>query len=178
MHHPFNDTKHVVQSYTSFVNIYCNSKTIINNALLYSDHIPILLHYLSCVNQVFSKYRLSFKLIKCVSFYLVLSMWDIIWQLVVTVRHNPSFNSLIIGLFHLIVYLFSPSLSYLLSTEIMSHGLNCLLNHFVVFNVYITVKCFQYLFFHPRSSNYSNSAKTTSLHYLFSSDILVQNHPF
>ena len=76
-------------------------------------------------------------------------MWDTIWQLVVTVRHNPSFNSLIIGLFHLIVYLFSPSLSYLLSTEIMSHGFNCLLNHFVVFNVYITVKCFQYLFSPP-----------------------------
>ena len=31
---------------------------------LYSNHIPTLLHYFSCVSQVFTKYRLSFKLSK------------------------------------------------------------------------------------------------------------------
>ena len=61
----FNDIKHVVQFYTPLVNIYCNSKTIIDDILLYSNHIPILLHFFSCVVQVFTKYRLSFQLNQC-----------------------------------------------------------------------------------------------------------------
>ena len=32
-----------------------------DNTLLYSNHIPILLHYFSSAIQVFTKYRLSFK---------------------------------------------------------------------------------------------------------------------
>ena len=51
----FNDTNHIVQSDTYLVNIYCNSKIIIDDTLLYSSHISILLHYFSCVVQVFTK---------------------------------------------------------------------------------------------------------------------------
>ena len=61
----FNDIKHVVQFYTPLVNIYCNSKTIIDDILLYSNHILTLLHFFSCVVQVFTKYRFSFKLNQC-----------------------------------------------------------------------------------------------------------------
>ena len=67
--HSFNDTDHVVQSGTFFANIYCNSKTIIDDTLIYSNHIPILLHYFTCVAQVFTKYRLPFKLSKCDFFF-------------------------------------------------------------------------------------------------------------
>ena len=47
------------------------------------------------------------------------------------------------------VYLFSPSLGYELYTGIMSHGLNRILNNFVVFNVYITVKVLPILAWSP-----------------------------
>ena len=60
----FNNTKHIVISDHSLTNTFCNSKTIIDDILLYSKHIPTLLHYFSCVTQVFTKYRLSFKLSK------------------------------------------------------------------------------------------------------------------
>ena len=116
--------------------------------------------------------------VNVLSFYLVSNMSDTIWQLVVTAWHNLSFISSKIGLFHLMVYLFSPSLEYVISTGIMSHGLNQILNHFVVFNVYITVKICQYLLGRHRSSTYSNNSKTTSLHHLFSSDMIVQIRPF
>ena len=58
----FNDTKHIIKSDTYLVNVYCNSKTIIDDTLIYSKHIPILLHYFVCVTQVFANYRLSFKM--------------------------------------------------------------------------------------------------------------------
>ena len=61
----FNDTNHIVKSDTSLANIFCNSKTIIDNTLLYFNPILILLHYFSCVAQFFSKYILYFKLIEC-----------------------------------------------------------------------------------------------------------------
>ena len=59
-----NKKKHMIQSDISLTNIYCNNKTGIDDTLLYSNHIPILLHYLSYVTQVFNKYRFYFKLIK------------------------------------------------------------------------------------------------------------------
>ena len=40
----FNDTKHIVKSNTSLANIFCNSKTIIDDTLLYYNHISTLLH--------------------------------------------------------------------------------------------------------------------------------------
>ena len=43
----------------------CDDKIIIDDILLYSNHVLTLLHYFSCVAQVFTKYRLSFKLTKC-----------------------------------------------------------------------------------------------------------------
>ena len=47
------------------------------------------------------------------------------------------------------VYLFSLSVDYVLSTVIMFNGLNQILNHFVVFNIHITVKVSQYLLGSP-----------------------------
>ena len=60
-----NNTTHIVTSDPSLTHTFCNRKTIIDDTLLYSNHIPTLLHRLSCVSQVFTKYRLSFKLSKC-----------------------------------------------------------------------------------------------------------------
>ena len=45
--------------------IVCNDKIIIDDILLYSNNVDTLIHYFSCVAQVFTKYRLSFKLTKC-----------------------------------------------------------------------------------------------------------------
>ena len=61
----FNSTKDIVLSNTSVAKIFWDSKTIIDETLIYSNHIPTLLHYFSCVAQVFTKYRLSFKMSKC-----------------------------------------------------------------------------------------------------------------
>ena len=43
----------------------CNAKTIIDDVLLYSNHVPSFLRCFSCIAQVFTKYCLSFKLTKC-----------------------------------------------------------------------------------------------------------------
>ena len=61
----FHSTKECVPSDPSISKIFCDSKTIIDDTLIFSNHIPTFLHYFSCVAQVFTKYRLSFKLSKC-----------------------------------------------------------------------------------------------------------------
>ena len=43
----------------------CDDKIVIDDILLYYNHAPTLLYYFSCVAQVFTKYRLSFKVTKC-----------------------------------------------------------------------------------------------------------------
>ena len=42
-----------------------DDKIIMDDILLYSNHISTLFHYFSCIVQVFTKYWLSFKLSKC-----------------------------------------------------------------------------------------------------------------
>ena len=106
--------------------------------------------------------------VNVISFYLMSSTSDTIWQLMITTRRNPSSNSSLIDLFHLMMYLFSTSLVYVLSTEIMSHSLNQILNHFVIFNVYVTVKVYQSLLGRPHSTSYSKDAKRQH-HYITSS---------
>ena len=61
----FTDMKHIITIYPDPVTIICNYNIIIDENFLYSNHVPTLLHYFSCAAQVFSKYRLSFKLTKC-----------------------------------------------------------------------------------------------------------------
>ena len=59
------DTKHLIHFDSVHVTIICNEKIIIDDILLYSNNVNTLIHYFSCVAQVFTKYRLSFKLTKC-----------------------------------------------------------------------------------------------------------------
>ena len=59
------DTKHLIQLNSAPASIICNDKIIIDDVLLYSNHVNTLLHYFSCVAQVFTKYHLSFKLTTC-----------------------------------------------------------------------------------------------------------------
>ena len=61
----FNETKQTIKLFDSPSTIICNDRIIIDDILLFSNHIPTLLHYFSCVAQVFTKFRLSFKLSKC-----------------------------------------------------------------------------------------------------------------
>ena len=61
----FTNTKHVISCDNVPNTLICNDKITIDDILLYSNHVPSLFHYLSCVIQVFTKYRLSFKLTKC-----------------------------------------------------------------------------------------------------------------
>ena len=56
------DTKHLIHLDSAPVTIICNEKNIINDILLYSNNVNTLINYLSCVAQVFTEYRLSFKL--------------------------------------------------------------------------------------------------------------------
>ena len=44
------------------------AKTIIDEILIYSNHIVTFLHYFSCVDKVFTEYRLSLELSKCYFF--------------------------------------------------------------------------------------------------------------
>ena len=61
----YTDTKHLIHFDSVTVTIICNDKIIIDVILLYSNNINTFIHYFSCVSQVFTKYRLSFKLTKC-----------------------------------------------------------------------------------------------------------------
>ena len=61
----FNETSHSINFSNSPIDIICNDCIIVDDILLFSNHIPTLLHYFSCVAQVFTKFRLSFKLGKC-----------------------------------------------------------------------------------------------------------------
>ena len=58
------DSKHLITIYSAPVTIICNDKIIIDDILLYSNNVNTLIHYFSCVAQVFTKFRLSFKLTK------------------------------------------------------------------------------------------------------------------
>ena len=61
----FNETRYsIVDNHAPDI-IVCDDKIVIDDILLYSNHIPTLLHYFSCVAKVFTKFRLSFKLSKC-----------------------------------------------------------------------------------------------------------------
>ena len=60
----FNE-KNLILSNTSVANIFCDSKTIIDDTLIFSNHITTLFHCSFCVAKVFTKCRLSFKLSKC-----------------------------------------------------------------------------------------------------------------
>ena len=58
----YTDTKHLIHLDLVPVTITCNDEIIIDDISLYSNNVNTLIHYLSCVSQVFTKYRLSFKL--------------------------------------------------------------------------------------------------------------------
>ena len=60
----FTNTKYAISCDNVPNTLICNDKIIIDDILLYSNHVPSLFYYLSCVIQVFTKYRLSFKLTK------------------------------------------------------------------------------------------------------------------
>ena len=61
----FNETKQTIKLSDSPSTIIYNGRVIIDDILLFSNHIPTLLHYFSCVAQVFTKFCLSLKLSKC-----------------------------------------------------------------------------------------------------------------
>ena len=178
MDHPFNSTTHVVQSNTCLASIYYNIKTIIDDRLLYSNRIPTSSHYFSCVVQVFTKYRLSFKLSKC----------DLFLPRVEYIGHDCTvggnypvqFNFKLIKIWSL-----PPHDVSLLSFI----GLCDFYRNYVPwFESNIKPLCrlqrlydrqsLPMLAWSPRSSSYSNNTKTTSLHHLFSCDMIVQIQPF
>ena len=61
----FNETRHSIVDKNAPNTIFCDDKIVIDDILLYSNHIPTLRHYFSCVANFFTKFRLSFKLSKC-----------------------------------------------------------------------------------------------------------------
>ena len=65
----YTEIKHLLHLDSAPVTIMCNEKIFIDDILLYSNNVKTLIHYFSCVTQVFIKYSLSFKLTKCEFFY-------------------------------------------------------------------------------------------------------------
>ena len=59
-----NSTKDIVPSDMSITKIFYDSKIIVDDILIYSNHIPTLFHHFSWFAEDFTKYRLSFKLLK------------------------------------------------------------------------------------------------------------------
>ena len=60
----FQEIKHTIVMTNSPCNIVCDDRIIINDILLFSNHVSTILHYFSCVVRAFTKYILFFKLIK------------------------------------------------------------------------------------------------------------------
>ena len=56
----FNETKHNVSFDHSSTKIICDDRIIIDDILLFSNHIPTLLHYFPVLHKECTKYRLSF----------------------------------------------------------------------------------------------------------------------
>ena len=61
----FNERKHsiIVENFPN--TIICDDKIVIDEILLYSNYIPTILHYFSCIATVFTKFRLYLILFKC-----------------------------------------------------------------------------------------------------------------
>ena len=60
----FNETKHNVSFDHSSTKIICDDRIIIDDILLFSNHIPTLLHYFPVLHKECTKYRLSFQISK------------------------------------------------------------------------------------------------------------------
>ena len=60
----FADTKYLICETLDPDKVIYNDRIIIDDILLYSKHVLTLLHYVSCVAQVSTKYRIYFKLTK------------------------------------------------------------------------------------------------------------------
>ena len=61
----FQETKLTIVMTNSPPHIICDDRIIIDDIILFSNHVSIILHHFSCVARVFTKYRFSFKLRKC-----------------------------------------------------------------------------------------------------------------
>lgn len=66
----FKGTKHVIILDSSPFIIICDDIIIINDILIFSNHVPTIFHYFACITRVLFKYRLSFKSSKCEFFKL------------------------------------------------------------------------------------------------------------
>ena len=138
----FNATKYIVPSDSSLAKIFCDSKTIVDDTLIYSNHIPTLLHYFSCVAKVFTIYKLSFKMSK---YYFFLSYIENVRHFLTAteiVLLNQSFSLSNNYLFYHLMYLFFLLFACVRSTIMISHGLNQVLHLCVVSCVDIIVKVF------------------------------------
>ena len=61
----FAESKNSISIVNPPVTVICDDKFIMDYIFLVSNHGPTFLHYLSCISQVFIKYRLSFNFSKC-----------------------------------------------------------------------------------------------------------------
>ena len=129
----FTSTKYCVPCDTCITKTFCDSKTIIDYTLIYSNLIPILYQYFSCVSQVFTKYWLV-SLADVVSSCLASNMSDMILQQTVIVLPSPNLISLNNILSHHMC-LFSLLLYVVHSTTVIFNGLNQTSKFFVVYSV-------------------------------------------
>ena len=138
--------KNLILSNTSVANIFCDSKTIIDDTLICSNHITTLLHCSFCVAKVFTKFRLPFKLSKC---HFFLYRIKYVGHDLIADGNCPTQSKIqLIEEWSLPPHgVFFLSLTDLCSfIDIMFfYGLNPTLNFFVIFNICIIVKVYHSL---------------------------------
>ena len=143
--------------------LICDDKIIMDDILPYSDHSPTLLHYFSCIAQVFTKDRLSFKLSKC----LELISLDTTLQFHGIVPHSPSSNLSNSDLFQKQApHSFPLSVSVPFTTATV-RGLKLISNHSVESNVPITTLPSHLWRGRQHLSAYSSNVKLILLHHPF-----------
>ena len=137
----FNETKYTISLHQLPTKVISGDRIIIKGNLSFSNKIPTLLHYFFYVAQVFTKYRLSFKLSKC----------DFFKDKVVYIGHDftadekfPAvFKFLLLQdwyLFHLMLHLSCHSSGYTTFTLLIDAGLKLTSNRYGSCNEYIIVR--------------------------------------
>ena len=139
----YSDTKHLIHLDSTTITIICNDKIIIDDILLYSNNVNTLIRYFSCVVQVFTKYRLFFKLIKCEFFK---PRVEFVGHDLTTYGNFPvasKFDLIKHWLFYYTLYPCCLLLDCVVSTADIVLGLRRMQNHSVNLSVNIIVNRFQ-----------------------------------
>ena len=118
----FNGTRHIIQLSQLPTNIICNDRIIIDDILLFFNHIPTYLHYFPALRKFLQNIVFHLNLVNVNSSRIEWNMLDMIWLPTETVPLLPSSLCFKNGLSHPTVSLFYHLLACVVFTTSISPG--------------------------------------------------------